>query len=374
LHGTRPLTDPSVQETRRNRALVRKAARWYVYRLTWTEYENAADGRGFNDLFREVSEQLPVLNPGRPFSENQQAFLGEFCNQLLASIEEILPGQKVIVRVNAARILARIGEAGQESVADALLRVLEDPAESEAVKLYALRGLKHLFARHSFERPVFRDSSREHRSILALLAYLKQTPATTPASTTEELDGIRYVRREAVRALALVRYPALPGDNQADGMVALALLQFVQGKEVRPEPSLSERVEAAIGLCQLDPSLCPDYQPDHIAFQLGRFVVVLAEQHNRQEQLIGSDLGLPWQMSAARLLEAMGRMAENTDDLSQRQLAETVFTRCNVVLETIAEGANPDPGSVDVLDRWLRENKPPNNAPFKKALDAIVHP
>ena len=71
-----------------------------------------------------------------------------------------------------------------------------------------------------------------------------------------ELEALRYLRREAVISLAHAGVPAvsaIKSSGAVKGPVAYELLRvLVKGKGAyNPSPSLSERVEAALGLCLL---------------------------------------------------------------------------------------------------------------------------
>jgi hypothetical protein len=89
-------------------------------------------------------------------------------------------------------------------------------------------------------------------------------------------DALAYVRREGVKALAQTQLPAYEaGKDDVKGPVAYQLLKVASGSAVKVGPpyTLSEKLEAAIGLCQLKSG------PSQYNVELGAFVVgkVLAE-------------------------------------------------------------------------------------------------
>ena len=65
-----------------------------------------------------------------------------------------------------------------------------------------------------------------------------------PGAPQEEIDGFRYVRREAIMALAQCRYPTLADKTHPTWL----LLKSAVRDDIHPEPRLDERVEAAIGV------------------------------------------------------------------------------------------------------------------------------
>src|SRR5207302_1350086 len=109
-----------------------------------------------------------------------RAYMEEFGKRLTACLQEVVKNPKVIARLNAAVILARLAATGQENAVDVLVEILQEPnPKYEAVKLYALRGLKEVFASGRGESP-FADKERETRAITTLLEYIERKPALSP--------------------------------------------------------------------------------------------------------------------------------------------------------------------------------------------------
>src|SRR5262249_52871590 len=138
-----------------------KAACWYVYRIT-----NDAAPPTMSDIVRETSSQLLLPRGKKEINENQKEFVKEFSKELIKCLREVLSrNSKFIVRVNAARMLACIGEAGQEEVADTLVDIIQNPRESDAVKLWAFHGLRDLFETAKADERVLKDAKRETRAV-----------------------------------------------------------------------------------------------------------------------------------------------------------------------------------------------------------------
>jgi hypothetical protein len=234
LLGKRSLNDASAAETELNLRVVQKAARWYVYRLTWPEYQRGDQGKSLNDLVQEACAQIPRRRQRQPLTGAERAFLVELGGQLVKRSDEIGPGQPVIVRLNAARILACLAEAGLEQAADSLVRIVADRAESDAVKLYALRGLRSMFAAHA-ERPVFQSPARELRCIQAMVAYIERPRELPRNAAIEEVDGLRYVRREAIRALGGSAATAGRGSPEQERACADSSSCSARRRGARPE-------------------------------------------------------------------------------------------------------------------------------------------
>src|SRR5205814_1109271 len=109
---------------------------------------------------------LDLRDPKKPLSAGQRTFMEEFGKRLTTCLGEVVKNPKVIARVNAAMILARLVAAtGQDSAVDLLVEIIRDPKENDGVKLYAFRGLRDLFVSGRGESP-FTDKEREGRVIV----------------------------------------------------------------------------------------------------------------------------------------------------------------------------------------------------------------
>jgi hypothetical protein len=105
--------------------------------------------------------------------------------------------------------------------------------------------------------------------------------------SSAERNGIRYVRRDAVRSLAAARrawaVEKMDGNQiRRDGPIAQLLLDIMVAEEgkISPEPSWEERVEAAYALCQVEIRPGTNYRPDYVVQHMGRFVAALGSAAN----------------------------------------------------------------------------------------------
>src|SRR5205085_2179610 len=90
-----------------------------------------------------------------------------------------------------------------------------------------------------------------------------------------EREAIRYMRREAITSLAEVGVPALGAFRKKGVVESPAVYELlrvlIKGKGAyEPPTTLAERVEAAIGLCQLkDPEKEADYNASVAVYAVG---------------------------------------------------------------------------------------------------------
>src|SRR5262245_45692805 len=147
-----------------NKDLIKSAAQYFVYRvtLTWKHEEPGYMG----SLYTQLDQQLSAIANNK---NANLALMPVFCEQLLLCIDDVLPNDRLIARFNAARMLARVAGTEYEPTGDVLAKVLNDPKQHDAVKLWALKGMSNFFARTRWENPLrIKKEAREQACILAL--------------------------------------------------------------------------------------------------------------------------------------------------------------------------------------------------------------
>lgn len=359
--------------------VLNRAAQWYVYRLTWTEYQDTsgkAGDRSIRDIAQEAMSQIPAVDARKPLTPQQQQFVRDYGKALTARLREVLKNPRPIVRINAAMILARLGEAGYEEVADVLVDILKDPQESDAIKFWALKGLSNLFALSRGPSAQKFNREREERVVRTLLDYLGRNWALPESATPEEQAAVHYIRREVIRTLAETRYPAFEiatkdKKKTFEALTVMALLRVMHKEGVEPPPTVAEQVEAAIGLCQLQGRLLPgDYQADYVAFQVGRFIVefvnrCLAERDQSKE---------PWRRNAARLELALDELREDTNTATIpppiKEYVHKTFpmNQLKAALAQLAAGQTPSAAELNTLV----ERNPPKSTSALKGVDTAA--
>lgn len=271
-----------------DKGVLDRAAKFFVYRLTDSKHQfppaGASSKQGMHELIQEVFQFLPDL---KKFSsdptkaENQQKYVKAFSSHVAEYVLKLLDSSDMIARVNGVILLARLGESGQEELADSMCKIIADKNQGDAIKYWALRGLRNVF--DNPREDAFKGDTGEERLVhcLRTLAdFLNRKPPTATA-TESEREAFQYVRREAVRALAAARVPVIEKRRTKVAIPALALLRVADGAGLEPPPSLTERVEAAVGLCRLRTKNANRYQPEVAAYYVGRVVVDFATQYDR---------------------------------------------------------------------------------------------
>lgn len=380
-HGKRPVIDASPKTTEENRAVLKKAAQYYAYRLTNPAYhaekEKNPEQLTMNDLVNQAFDKLllvPEIRSKRALKDSQPQYLKEFGKEMHTCLKEVLSkNSKPIVRINATRMVGGLAEAGQEEATDTLAALIKNPNEADAVKLYALRGLKEYFEQGAADKALFQDPNREAECIKAINQFLARTrPPSLPADAPpEEVGAYQYVRREGLRALATTRYPIVPKSKGLEGLSALWLMRALKKGELDVEPSLSEQAEAAIGLCQLQAKLGKEYNVDFAAYEIGLFLLDYIKAYN--DQRVAKTTTLPWRLTTARINAGLEQLAaqgkEATAVKGAPEYVAKLVSEAQKALRPLEVDKDANPND---LDEFLRANKPPSKELLRGVKEATL--
>lgn len=343
-----------------HKAILETAAKYLTYRLTWTEYSRDRKQGGIEPLIKEFDEQ--VLAQALKAKENGLSFQQHFSKAMIAPLRQLLQNDSPTNRINGARLLAKLGRLPSGDVGDFLVEVLQDQNQNEGVKFYALQGLKEWFAAG---RPT--PLEREKRCIKAVVDFLNSKINLTETMSPGQEDGVRYIRREAIRALGNSRVPTLG----KDAPTALLLLRILVKDGITPAPSLSEQMEAANGLCQLQSKLAPEYQPDYAAFFIGKFLVDFLTRANEDRTVERPREA--WKYQAMRLIKSLDSL--KTDTAERAPVNKYIADLCNQLLPMLGNvqggGGVVDPNN---FIQWLNKNTPQSPSLFKGDDRSVVKP
>jgi hypothetical protein len=339
---------------------VELVVKYHVYRITMQNVEDTPNvlaglvincERWITDI---VFFQGAVTNP--PL---QQAFQQAMVKELDRVLKN--PEQRAIIRVNAARILSRLGQhSGLETTADLLVTVLTDPQQVEGARYYACQGLKGVMQKAPRTGPGIKDPERRAKVVTALVGFIERKPPYR-VLTQDQADGLRVLRREAVRALAEVRDPLIAG--QANGHAALCLCRVVaRDVSLSPEPRLDEQVEAAVGLARMPADPQKEYQPGYTAFFLGQFVVKFVQAHKERSTNPRIE---PWLVYAARLNDALVDMARAFPELEVKSILDLSVD----LLVSIEQKRDANPNA---LSNHLNNSPPTARSVYKSDDKSVV--
>jgi hypothetical protein len=356
-----------------DQGLLERAARFYVDRLTYKEYQrpsepDQSEGKTLPELLREAFSVIPVVRQGQQqLGDAQQKYLRLFAKPLVAELKAVLHNPVYVARINAALILARLGQTGLPVFGDPMADVVEDDKQSDAVKVHALHGLRNLLELMydpdgGFDRKTQPQRDRWAAVLLKFLTRKDPLPANAPQ---EEQDGVRYVRREAVRALGSTRVAI---DQAGNNKTALALVRLLRKDGYTPEPAFSEQIEAAIAVARLSPKP-ENYQVEYALHQVGQFLVEFLAAYGNERPLLTKvkergkekekdpDAQPPsqaWIYQAARIEAALADLKELLGN--RHPYATDLIKQYTTVLDEVKR---KNPAGATELQDWLKRHPVP---------------
>ncbi len=335
--------------TPEDRALLQKAAESITYRVTWKKYQERippdqvtlSHGVSVYDMLQHDLFPFIVTVPdpnGRAISDNQKNYAEEFARAFNAPVRKVLSNPVPIARINAGLIVARLSESGAESLADLAAGILDDPKQLDAVKHCALVGLKNIFRiKNAPDGDPFLDKDLEARCIQAMDNFLTRKPALAPDASQAEVEGFRYVRREAVRALGHTRFPAIVTKKIFVARPALDILRILRKDGVQPEPNLSEQVEACVALCRLKSREVSAYRPVYAAYHIGHFLLDFGDRYEQERSM--PHRSLSWKYESTRLIQALEAFRDDTAGAEDADKIKLLASRGIALLKNIQAGS-----------------------------------
>jgi hypothetical protein len=400
--GKKPVRDGDGPE------VIKRSARILVLRIKNPVHRGIQSGHAIpmTDLVRKVGEYvLETPQPPKKLSESQKDYIQEYgkacCTHVLdlVAFAKEKPKFEDLVRINGARVLSEVARSGYPGCVDVALEIIDNPKENDAVKLYALRALRNAFAAVNSDDPSrsnITNAAQERKAIESLIAFLTRKVNLPADAATDEWEAVRYVRREAIRALGQVRKPVLREDKKIVAAPALWLLRVVaMDPMIKPEPSLSERAEALAGYLQLAPDKSENM--DYAVFFVGSGIRDLSSEFLAftKRTPIPTDpntkpdpaaVFLPrdwysWRTFAARMyaltkdwkdawegenpnpMAGEGKMITELVEMSRTQIFDPMSSNTTSVQQSVNN---------QILDGWLRAEKYPSKSLFKDDPNSII--
>jgi hypothetical protein len=391
-------------DEKKDKEVIDTAAQWYVYRVTWSEYVGQTSPTAQNSIPNVHRDFDRILNElGK--NKDTEKLLGLFSRQAMVHINEVLKNGRLRSRINAGVLMHRLAQAGRQELIPDVVAILKGQ-QPDYIKLYALKSLRELLER---QPPVPTDPQDRKKwegfyrpAIEELIAWVERSPAIPKDATEEEKKRInevaQYLRREAIRALAQARVPAVSFDGngkKVEGPVAYVLLKVLAGDGMSPAPSLSEKVEAAVGLCQVRADPGVPYRSDLALYLVGRFIAKeFARAYNDdQPRFASTDLpdkkpkkgrkeedtgpseprqvrAEPWKIHQARLFNGLKEMENATANATAKNNIRKVTNQLGTILAAAKFEASPkswklmDSGAIDTLANLVNSLKPTDTVVF----------
>ena len=372
------------QPRKGDEAVAKAAAEWFLFRIT---HKSAYDQAEVHKTFAAEVATAWEKKLGGQANDNRKYINSYFGPALVASMKEVMtrnpPAKEASTAIHAAMMLPTMARFKADPVGAYLADLIDnkDGTTHDIVRLYALKGMREYLPIFSFYddyeidgklsnlNAVLAKKPHDIKNIDALVKFIER-PVSVAGMTKEEIDAVRYLRREAIITLAQVGAPAVSAIKKlkkVEGPVAPTLLKvLVKGKGgLQPPASLSEKIEAAHGLCYMKHANMPEYNPDVAAYLIGQTVVEFVSEYNQdlvnfRVAAVNKTLpALPFKVDANRLLVGLKEFAKNPNTDAAAKLRDTAQPILLRMTNYDTINTLPD------LQRQVQQSLPKSKAPFK---------
>jgi hypothetical protein len=342
-----------------------------------------------DDLFDSVNRFLLEPTPTSRVTADNLDYIRELGFAFDAALKPLITNHpETIVRVNAMRFYAVLCRTGAPAHWPTITDLLVNENTKTEVKYYALQAAGNLLSAYDADEYKSRRHALDEnprppadQKIGALVAAVQDCvvnpnkllaglPKKIDEATTEQIEVIRFVRRQAIRALGEVRFMTLPGpDGKALHPAHILIRVCTSDPTLGPAPSPSECGEAVIGLCNMSHinNGKPErgFNPDAVVEAIAQGIVTFATPRADR-----GDRSLPWKGYALRISDAFRKWpplfdplfnpvqpnifnAKQTPDL----VTELIKRTQSAILTPIDTGAAVDLESMRKYLTFLRERK-----------------
>lgn len=380
------------------------AAKFYVYRVTWPAIlEAKIPEKGDTEIVRVVHDFNKHIDSvvAKTRSGEDMEFVNAYSPILVTAFRQVtdLPvveNAKAIV--HCTDMMPALAKLRHDSVSKYLVELLDPKTgKHDLIKLGAIRALREFMPVDPWADPIQPNDEQNKPKLERRAGDLERIDALTkfilrPAPTSaspDELEAYRYLRREAIETLALAGAPAVAAyrvggkSREITGPVAPLLMRICMGNaagenKLVPEPSLAERNEAALGLCNMVvwyranangatlQKMNPHFDPNPTYYFIGQTLLDLGREYsNNFGDIAGAGekkvpTTLPWKYTGKRWDVALERLVKNvpSGDKQATAQAKGIFDDGKSLAKAFQE-ANPKTNiNVNVL-QYLGKNPPP---------------
>ena len=343
----------------------------------------------------DLSRLILVPDPPSKIGTDQADYIRELGAALDAELGKKAREGDMIVRVNAARLLATAARSGATPHYPTVTALVANANTPAAVKYWAFQAAANLLAAYNLNDYQSRAHSGSPEAVAALIKAIEaavqnpskieplpMAPAGQPAATytPDQVQSVTFIRRQAVRALAQVRFAEMKVKGGETIFPSLTLARIATGDPTLVPASTSplEVAEAVIGLCNMTP---PRQNVEAYGFAAADAVSTGIYLFAFPKVGAVGDRTIAWKGTAARINDALkgwrplwdgtyNPTQPNSFDagLVPKPVADVIADADRLVLtpmEKADPGAKIDIDKLKALRQDLRANKKWTLAPFK---------
>jgi hypothetical protein len=309
-------------------------SRHYISRVTWQtiQSEKWDSNTGMGKLHADLEKLMndPATKDGK-----NKDFMKQLAHQFVERLKEVL-GQKLegntTAVTNAALMLPVVAKCRQGEINDYLLELAKADEKGNAavhpfIRMCAIKGLGEMNAPGgppvdggNDDKTKSQKSRRELDRLDAIVKFI-DTPYPPQGTGQEYDDAMAFARREGIKALAQIQVPAYEIDKgkAVKGPVAWYLFNIASGvpPKVGPPFTVSEKLEAALGICHLKSG----HNAELATYLVGDALVELGRAYAEDYAYFSVKVGkeepkrqprLPWKIYAQRFQAGLQAMQNNS--------------------------------------------------------------
>lgn len=342
------------------------ASKFFIYPVTWHSIK--ADPTKLRNVVEDFDKDMRLYVLPAKNTEFRTLYAAKLAERLQEVFKSNAGDQKTIL--NASLMLLSAAKTKHDKVDDLLTNLMKDPKTHDAVKNYAMKAMAEFPVEIVNTLQKDGNKARRDRDVARVTELMKFIEGKPGNNVTPE--AFQFVRRSAVRALAQTGYPAVEFDKtrkvHAPAVLGLLRVLAPAGSKhaLDPPPRLDERLEAAIGFCNMrfGTEVDPDdlYQPEIGLYLMGRhffpdFVDAYRKDFGRfKAGSVPTTPALPWKIEAKTFDLALQTFLKNARNKEVDDKARKFVAYAKPFLDKIA-------GHQQIVD-----------APDRGALENMLHP
>jgi hypothetical protein len=369
-------------------------AKWLVYRFVSTPPKSPAD----MDKLKHAFDTYLITRAAQPEAmKGNKEFVRQFNPILIKRYRDLFDRDFQDYRypiVNAAPTLVQVAKLRDDAFGDYLAELItKEPDKHDVVKFYAVRALREFYApgerstnaeKVQPAKPVVpvqagavlgdatqKKMERDLRYANAVLKFAENRPGAGKLPL-EEQEVLRIFRRHAIETLAAMQAPTVVYDkNKIDPPIAPFLLRVLSPyTDLEPAPGLAEKVEAAIGVCQMQYKNVPEYQPELGVYLVGLLVADFMTEANKDVGQIaaGKSPAMHWRLADKRLELALKDLVNNAKGQPVEANAKRLEAAAGPLLKDMGKGKTIqgiNPGMLNEFRKMAMSMRPKSNEVFK---------
>jgi len=284
--------------------------------------------------------------------------------------------------INAALMLPSLGRFKSDAISDYLVALIKDDKTHDVVRLSALKAMREILpitlVDDQTDLEVKSIAARKKRDIEHVEALTKfiERQVKIEGLSPEEINAVRYLRREAITSLASAGAPAVSAikkQGKVEGAVAPTLMNVIAGN-LTPTPSLQEKIEAAIGLCHMKSPKglavdMPEYDPQLSVYLVALTLDQFVKEYNKDFTNFSVTTPakkipyLGWKTEGRRFKAALSDLVKN---VGKGPASELDFRVQQPILDKVLLYHQPE--QIQALFQFVNDQRGKNNGKVFKTI------